>query len=140
VTATGLFLGAGASFESVPLASDLTAEIKSRLTPEKLRELNTGWRAQGTGYPDAVIDSLVASLLNPSMHYENALGNLEVQFKRPSDFRQAYHGLYARLVELVYYLRTTATLGTRPSLSVVCDISKESLAWRAATPRYGYFR
>jgi hypothetical protein len=86
VTATGLFLGAGASFEAgMPLVWDLTAQIKAWLMPEKLRELNAGWRDQGTGNPDAVIDSLVASLLNPSMHYENILGNLEVQFKRPSN-------------------------------------------------------
>jgi hypothetical protein len=105
MTATGLFLGAGASFESgMPLVWDLTAEIRAWLTPEKLRELNTGWRAQGTGNPDAVIESLVASLLNPSMHYENILGNLEVQFKRPSNLRQAYYGLYGWLVELVYHL------------------------------------
>ena len=38
------------------------------------------------------------------MHYENMLGNLEVQFKRPSNLRQQYHGLYSWLVELVYHL------------------------------------
>jgi hypothetical protein len=38
------------------------------------------------------------------MHYENILGNLEVQFKRPSNLRQEYHGLYGWLVELVYHL------------------------------------
>jgi hypothetical protein len=102
MTTTGLFLGAGASFESgMPLVWDLT---EAWLTPEKLRELNTGWRAQGTGNPDAVIESLVASLLNPAMHYENILGNLEVQFKRPSNLRQAYYGLYGWLVELAYNL------------------------------------
>jgi hypothetical protein len=86
VTATGLFLGAGASFEAgMPLVWDLTAEISAWLTPEKLRELNAGWRDQGTGNPDAVIDSLVASLLNPSMHYQSILGNLEVQFLVPGE-------------------------------------------------------
>jgi hypothetical protein len=105
VTATGLLLGAGASFESgMPLVWDLTAEIKAWLTPEKLRELNTGWRAQGTGDPDTVIESLIASILNQTMHYERILGSLEVQFKRASDLRQAYYGLYGWLVELVYYL------------------------------------
>jgi hypothetical protein len=102
---TGLFLGAGASFEAgMPLVWDLTAEIKAFLTPDRLRELNKGWLAQGTGNPDAVIDSLTASLVNPTMHYENVLGNLEVQFKRPSNLRQQYHGLYSWLVELVYQL------------------------------------
>jgi hypothetical protein len=110
MTGTGLFLGAGASFESgMPLVWDLTAEIRAWLTPDKLRELNVGWRAQGSGNPDEVIDTLVASLLDGSMHYENILGNLEVQFNRPSNarpagLRQSYHGLYSWLVELVYHL------------------------------------
>jgi hypothetical protein len=101
----GLFLGAGASFEAgMPLVWDLTAEMKAWLTPEKLRELNRGWRTQGTSNDDAVIDSVVSSLVNPTMHYENILGNLEVQFKRPNNLRQQYHGLYSWLVELVYHL------------------------------------
>jgi hypothetical protein len=110
MTGTGLFLGAGASFESgMPLVWDLSAEIRAWLTPDKLRELNKGWRAQGSGNPDEVIDALVVSLLDGSMHYENILGNLEVQFNRPftastGHVRQAYHGLYSWLVELVYHL------------------------------------
>ncbi len=107
MTGTGLLLGAGASFESgMPLVWDLSAEIRAWLTPAKLRELNQGWRAQGSGNPDDVIDALEASLLDRSMHYENILGNLEVQFKRPqpAHVRQAYHGLYSWLVELVYQL------------------------------------
>jgi hypothetical protein len=110
MTGMGLFLGAGASFESgMPLVWDLSAEIRAWLTPDKLRELNQGWRTQGSGNPDEVIDALVASLLDGSMHYENILGNLEVQINRPSaartgHLRQAYHGLYSWLVELVYHL------------------------------------
>jgi hypothetical protein len=110
VTGTGLFLGAGASFESgMPLVWDLSAEIRAWLTPNKLRELNLGWRAQGNGNPDETIDTLVASLLNTTMHYENILGQLEVQFVRPSNarqgnLRQSYHSLYSWLVELVYHL------------------------------------
>ncbi|MBO4228395.1 hypothetical protein [Bradyrhizobium neotropicale] len=51
----------------------------------------------------------MASLLDGSMHYENILGNLEVHFQqpvnaRPGHVRQAYHGLYSWLVELVYHL------------------------------------
>src|SRR5258708_16560394 len=111
MTGMGLFLGAGASFESgMPLVWDLSAEIRAWLTPDKLRKLNQGWRAQGSGNPDEVIDALVASLLDGWMNYENILGNLEVQFNRPSTartghLRQAYHGLYSWLVELVYHLR-----------------------------------
>lgn len=110
MTGVGLFLGAGASFESgMPLVWDLSTQIRALLTPAKLRELNQGWRTQGSGNPDEVIAALEASLLNGSMHYENILGNLEVQFSRPSStrhghVRQAYHGLYSWLVELVYLL------------------------------------
>ena len=95
MTGTGLLLGAGASFESgMPLVWDLSAEIRAWLTPAKLRELNQRWRAQGSGNPDDVIDALEASLLDGSMHYENILGNLEVQFKRPwpAHVRQASMG------------------------------------------------
>jgi len=59
---TGLLLGAGASAEAgMPLAWDLTAEIKAWLTPDMLRELNEGWR--GGGYSDAVIEDLAAVLV-----------------------------------------------------------------------------
>jgi hypothetical protein len=38
---TGLFLGAGASYEvAMPLVWELTNEIKAWLTPDKLRALN----------------------------------------------------------------------------------------------------
>jgi hypothetical protein len=110
MTGTGLFLGAGASFESgMPLVWDLSAEIRAWLTPDKLRELNRGWRAQGSGNPDEVIDALAASLLDSAMHYENILGNLEVHFNRPSTatmghLRQGYNTLYSWLVELIYHL------------------------------------
>ena len=102
---TGLFLGAGASFEfAMPLAWDLTSEIRAWLTPEKLRELNASWRSQGGGHSDMVIDNLVGLLLNKSIHYEQILGNLEVNLKRHGNPRQDYHGLYSWLIELVYVL------------------------------------
>jgi hypothetical protein len=102
---SGLFLGAGASYElGMPLVWDLTTEIKAWLTPAKLRELNEGWAKQGGGYPTAVIDELASLLANSSMHYESILGHLEVQFIRSSSLRQQYHGLYSWLVELVYRL------------------------------------
>ncbi len=45
---TGLFPGAGASVEvGMPLVEELTEKLKNELTPDKLRELNAGWRAQG---------------------------------------------------------------------------------------------
>jgi hypothetical protein len=102
---TGLFLGAGASFElGMPLVWDLTAELRAWLTPDMLRGFNHGWRPQGGGYPDEVIEDLAAILQTPGMHYESMLGHLQVQFRRSSRFRQDYHGLYAWLVEVVYLL------------------------------------
>jgi hypothetical protein len=104
---TGLFLGAGASCEAgMPLVWDLTAEIKNWLTAEKTRSLNEGWRSQGTGHSDQVIDDLINMLERPSIHYEALLGHLEVQFRRQRDPKLAneYHGLYSWLVELVSHL------------------------------------
>ena len=88
----------------MPLAWDLTSEIRAWLTPEKLRELNASWRSQGGGHSDMVIDNLVGLLLNKSIHYEQILGNLEVNLKRHGNPRQDYHGLYSWLIELVYVL------------------------------------
>jgi hypothetical protein len=102
---TGLFLGAGASYEAgMPLAWELTGEIKKWLTAAKIRELNTGWRAQGSGFSDTVIDDLVSVIERPELHYEAILGHLELQFRRQRVLPQEYHGLYSWLVELVYYL------------------------------------
>jgi hypothetical protein len=102
---TGLFLGAGASYEAgMPLVWELTAEIKNWLTAEKIRELNAGWRIQGGGYSDIVVDDLVTILERPTVHYEALLGYMEVQFRRPRALLQEYHGLYSWLVDLVYHL------------------------------------
>src|ERR1700744_4321008 len=100
---TGLFLGAGFSYEAgLPLVWDLTAELRNWLTPDKLRELNVGWRIQGGGYPDAVIAALAGVLIRPGLHYEAILGHMETQFRRQRALAKAYHGLYSWLVELVY--------------------------------------
>jgi hypothetical protein len=101
----GLLLGAGASVEAgMPLAWDLTGEIKNWLTPDKLRELNRGWRLQGGGYSDPVIDELADLLERPGLHYEAILGHLETQFRRQRTALQEYHGLYSWMVELVSIL------------------------------------
>jgi hypothetical protein len=105
---TGLFLGAGASFElGMPLLQDLTNELLAWLTPEKFRELNAARRAlwrQGAGFPDAVEEDFAAILKRPGMHYESILGHVQTQFMRPGPHKQEYHHLYSWLVELVYYL------------------------------------
>jgi hypothetical protein len=72
---TGLLLGAGASYEAgMPLLWELTAEIMNWLTPDKIRALNAGWRVQGGGYADGVINDLVLMLERPAVHYEAILG------------------------------------------------------------------
>lgn len=102
---TGLFLGAGASYEAgMPLLWELTAEIKNWLTSEKILTLNAGWRLQGNGYADSVINDLIVMLERPTVHYEAILGYLELQFRRQRSLPQEYHGLYSWLVELVYQL------------------------------------
>jgi hypothetical protein len=104
---TGLFLGAGASYEAgMPLVWELTSEITNWLTADKIRSLNAGWRTQAGGYSDRVIDDFVGMLNRPSIHYEALLGHLEVQFRRQRDAQSAqeYHGLYSWLVELVSHL------------------------------------
>ena len=51
-----------------------------------------------------VVESLVGSLVTPSMHYEHMLGSLEVHFRRHTPDRQAFYSLYGWLIELVYHL------------------------------------
>jgi hypothetical protein len=102
---TGLFLGAGASYEvGLPLVWELTTELKNWLTPDKLRALNAGWRTQGGGHSDEVIEDVARILAMPDLHYESILGYLETQYSRQSQFQQEYHGLYSWLVEMVYHL------------------------------------
>lgn len=104
---TGLFLGAGASYEvGMPLVWELTEELFRWLTPSKLRDLNQHWRAHGGGRPDEVIDDLAAVLVLPGMHYESVLGYLETQYRRPgaANLQQEYHAIYSWLVEMVSHL------------------------------------
>jgi len=101
---TGLFLGAGASYDvGMPLVWDLTTELKAWLTIDKLRAFNAGWRAQGGGHPDSVIEDVAAVLLRADLHYESILGYLEVQAKRQRNLSGHYHSLYSWFVEIVYY-------------------------------------
>jgi hypothetical protein len=99
---TGLFLGAGASYEAgMPLVWDLTTELTRWLTPEKLRTLNGSWRSQGGRQPDEVIEDFASVIARPDLHYESMLGYLETQFRRHSSPSQQYHALYSWLVEMV---------------------------------------
>ena len=100
---TGLLLGAGASCEvAMPLARELTGELKRWLTPDKLEELNGGWRAHGLGYSDEVVSTLSTVLTVESMTYEHIMGNLQVHSSRHEE--PGYQGLFAFLSEIVYAL------------------------------------
>ena len=104
---TGLLLGAGASYDlGMPLVWELTDELKSWLTPDKLHSLNQRWRNAGVefGYPDTSIGNLASVLEREDMHYESLLGHLQVQSRRSPDDAQAYCGLYMFLAELIYAL------------------------------------
>ncbi|MGK3995883.1 hypothetical protein [Sorangium sp. So ce1024] len=75
--------------------------MKNWLTPEKFRELNAGWLAQGGGHPDAVVDDVVA-LLNEELHYEALIGKFQDRFLATQS--QEYHHLAGWLTEMVCHL------------------------------------
>jgi hypothetical protein len=100
---TGIFLGAGASFDvGMPLVWELTTKTKNWLTPEKLRAFNQGWKKQGNGIPDSIIEELISVMSRDDLHYESILGYLEVQSRRNGGRSKGYHTLYLWMVELVY--------------------------------------
>src|SRR5580698_9513446 len=100
---TGLFLGAGASFEAgMPLVWELTEQLRSLLNPDVLRQNNKNRQASGDHtLSDRVLDDLITMSERQSAHYEAVLGYLEVQFRRERDRKlaQQYHRLYSWLVE-----------------------------------------
>jgi hypothetical protein len=101
----GLFLGAGASYEiGMPLAWELTGQLKARLNGDTLRALNEEWKAQSGGYSDEVIADFALMLSLPEFHYENLLGYLEVQQRRSGTHAREYLGLYSWLLEVAYQL------------------------------------
>ena len=84
-----LLLGAGASFDAgMPLVTELTAELRRWFTADKLARFNSGWRAKGGGWSDGPVSTLLALLQNGSMHYEQIIGAIEVEFAREPDVRQ----------------------------------------------------
>jgi hypothetical protein len=100
---TGLFLGAGASFEAgMPIVWELTEQLRNLLNPDVLRQNNEKRQASGDHtLSDRVLDDLIAMSERQSAHYEAVLGYLEVQFRRERDRKLAeqYHRLYSWLVE-----------------------------------------
>ncbi|WP_347883683.1 hypothetical protein [Pseudomonas aestiva] len=102
---TGLFLGAGASYDAgLPVVWELTKEIKRWLTPDKFKQLNAGWQGQGAGFSSEVVSDFLSILAREDVHYESILGYLEVQYGRKAVLSQQYHGLYSWFVELVSIL------------------------------------
>src|SRR5271165_1163268 len=99
-------MGAGASFElGMPLVWHLTGEFKGYFTPSHLAELNAGWRRQGGGYDDSVIELVTKLLVRSDLHYENILGCLQTIWGRPGQRQgEQYHSMYIRMVEIVYLL------------------------------------
>ena len=99
-----LFLGAGASVDSgMPLVSELTAELVRWLTPGTLVGFNHGWRARGGGWRDATVSTLLGLLQNRSLHYEQMIGAIEVEFARERDagLRQEWHAVHGFLLQSV---------------------------------------
>ena len=95
---TGLLIGAGASYElGIPLVWDLTRELKAWLTLQKLTDLNRGWRTQGSGHSDVVINDLASVLAMPGMRYEAFSGTLRLSFaeyrQSSMNFMPSIHGL-----------------------------------------------
>jgi len=155
IESVGLFLGAGASFElGMPLVWGLTGEFKGYFTPEHLRELNAGWRQQGGGYDDSVIENTIALLKRDDLHYENVLGYLETASRRPEPFAKQYGAMYQRMVELVYlllYSRQARSLpyiqrglppfeglagfAKRCRFSGTSPMCRERLCWGTSSPR-----
>ena len=88
----------------MPLASELTDQLKRWLTAEKLRDLNSNWRSKGAGYGDAFVDEIAAVLDNSKMHYEAIIGHIETQFRRHHSLRTEYEKFHPWLIGIVYHL------------------------------------
>ena len=101
----GLVLGAGASYElGMPLAVHLTGEFKGYFTSTHLRDLNAGWRAQGAGYDEVVIDSVIRLLERDDLTYENILGFLQTHSQPSHAHASQYGEMYSRMVEIISLL------------------------------------
>lgn len=100
---TGLFLGAGASYEvGMPLVWDVTNDMRALLSPERLTLLKE--RPTDTPLSQEVLDELRGVVARPEMHYESILGYLETQYRRhhhPREVQRQYYALYSWLVEVV---------------------------------------
>jgi hypothetical protein len=103
---TGLLLGAGASHElGMPLVTELTAEFKAYLNADHVKTLSIGWKAQGSGFSDDVIDELNAVVANPATHYEAIIGHFQTKGSQTAGSKsEEYRHLSIKLTDLVYGL------------------------------------
>ncbi|MFC1890711.1 hypothetical protein ACFL4G_13240, partial [Thermodesulfobacteriota bacterium] len=102
----GLLFGAGASYElGMPLVSEFTNEIRSRINKMDIRSVNDSWKEQGGGYPDDMIDELLDQLSHAELNYENILGFFQIMYNRHGGHGvgQKYAGLFSWLSELIYF-------------------------------------
>ena len=84
---TGLFLGAGASYEvGMPLVWELTGELNNLLTPARLRTLARG---RDRDHSEA-IEEFIRLQSRGDLHYEALLGFLETQARRRNRRQDAY--------------------------------------------------
>lgn len=102
-----LFLGAGTSYDfGMPLAWELTAELKNWLTPEKIDWLNSQWKAQGGGRSTKAIELVKHLIGENSLHYEAILGAIEVAINRERNTNeyQELYGLYLWMLQMIYHM------------------------------------
>ncbi|WGK88339.1 hypothetical protein [Pseudomonas migulae] len=122
-----LFIGAGATYDcGMPLVGELTAEIRRWLTPEKLTLFNENWKCQGGGWSSDVICTLISLLKNKSLHYENIIGAIEVEYsrERDKDKRQEYYAVLGFLLQVVYgLLLERQVINARYALSALDDFT-----------------
>lgn len=122
-----LFVGAGATYDcGMPLAWELTAEIRRWLTPEKLISFNENWKSQGGGWHSDVVSFLVSLLENKNLHYENIIGALEVECSRERDQskRQSYYAALGFVLQAVYgLLMERQVKNTHYALAALDDFS-----------------
>src|SRR6202041_1147714 len=99
----------------MPLVSHLTGEFKGYFAADHVRDLNAGWRSQGGGYDNSVIETTIGLLARDDLHYENILGYLQtVSTRRQQAFADQYDGMYKRMVELIYLLLYHRQIGSLP--------------------------
>lgn len=89
---TAWLIGAGFSYEfGMPLVWELTESLFGWLTPAKLRELNQGWKRQGSGHPDALIEEYASVIDGAKLHYEELIGWLQRESVKPHRHREREH-------------------------------------------------